>query len=338
LYAADENLVKIKDIYYPVIKIIRDDNQIKLVYIRNSNIKITENNIKLIKEESIENFQNNAIKLLSYLNKKTKGSSFEFPDIEQFLNSIMCNRLKSQSDKKEDITMVIHDPNTGFDPTLNFSIKSQLGKPSTLLNPSKPTNFKFRIDNLKLTDTQIFEINNIKSKSKIRDKVNSIISLGGIFNFVEVESETFQSNLILIDSNLPDILSEMLVLFYMGKGNTLSELVTKIIDKNPCNFINPDKQPFYEYKIKRLLLDIALGLRPTHVWTGKFDATGGYIIVKQDGEILSYFIYNLNEFQDYLLKNTKFDSPSTKRYEYGKIYEENNKLYFKLNLQIRFIS
>ena len=337
LHAADANLERIETIFYPVLKIIREENQTKFIYIRNSKVKITKEEKITLKEVDIENFQEFAIKLLRYL-RESKGRSFEFPDIELFLKSIECNRLKSQHDKKEDITIVVHDPITGFDPTLDFSIKSQLGSPSTLLNPGKPTNFRFKITDLTLTDDELLEINNIKTRSKIKDKVNKILSLGGKFMFSNIENEIFESNLRLIDSNLPFILGELLVLFFKGKGGKLSELIQKLIKLNPCDFKSPNKQPFYEYKIKKLLLDIALGMTPTKIWTGKYDATGGYIIVKNDGEILSYFIYNLNEFQDYLLNNTMFDSPSSSRYDYGNIYRENNELYIKLNLQIRFIS
>jgi len=335
LHAADANLEKIATVFYPVLKIIREENQIKFIYIRNSKIKITKEAIT-IKEENIENFQEFANKLFKYL-KESKGRSFEFPDVEHFLKSIMCNRLKSQHDKKEDITIVVHDPITGFEPTLDFSIKSQLGSPSTLLNPGKPTNFKFKITDLSLTDDQIDDINT-EYKSKIKGIVNKITTLGGKLRFTNIENDTFKSNLQLIDSNLPFILGELLILFFKSKGGKLSELIRKLIELNPCNFTSPNKQPFYEYKIKKLLLDIALGMTPTHIWTGKYDATGGYIIVKNNGEILAYFIYNLNEFQDYLLNNTMFDTPSSSRYKFGNIYRENNELFIKLNLQIRFIS
>lgn len=101
-------------------------------------------------------------------------------------------------------------------------------------------------------------------------------------------------------------------------------------------FDKTDKHLFYSYKIKRFLTDIALGMMPSKVWTGKYDATGGYLIVKADGEILCYHIYNKNEFEDYLLANTKLETASSSRHGFGKIYEENGELFFKLNLQIRF--
>lgn len=70
---------------------------------------------------------------------------------------------------------------------------------------------------------------------------------------------------------------------------------------------------------------------------GRIDeANGGYIIVKADGEILAYHIYNRNFFEQYLLDNTYLDRASTSRHEYMSLYEENGELFIKLNLQIRF--
>ena len=95
--------------------------------------------------------------------------------------------------------------------------------------------------------------------------------------------------------------------------------------------------PFYSYKFKKLLTECALGMIPSKMWDGTADATGGYIIVREDEEVLCYHLFNRNEFENYLLKNTKFETASTSRHEFGKIYKENNEYYIKLNLQIRFI-
>jgi type II restriction enzyme len=38
-----------------------------------------------------------------------------------------------------------------------------------------------------------------------------------------------------------------------------------------------------------------------------------------------------SEFEDYLFTNTKLETASSTRHEFGKIYEENGQLYFKLN-------
>ena len=65
-------------------------------------------------------------------------------------------------------------------------------------------------------------------------------------------------------------------------------------------------------------------------------ATGGIIIVKENGELVCYHIYNRNEFQNYLLCNTQLEQASTSRYKFGDLYVENGRVLLKLNLQIRF--
>lgn len=76
---------------------------------------------------------------------------------------------------------------------------------------------------------------------------------------------------------------------------------------------------------------------PSVVWDGQYDATGGYLIVKEDGDVLCYHIYNKNEFENYLFNNTKLETASSGRHDFGSIYQENGDMYIKLNLQIRFI-
>ena len=71
-------------------------------------------------------------------------------------------------------------------------------------------------------------------------------------------------------------------------------------------------------------------------WDGLDEANGGYIIVKADGEILAYHIYNRNFFEQYLLDNTILERASTSRHDYMSLYEENGEMFIKLNLQIRF--
>jgi type II restriction enzyme len=106
---------------------------------------------------------------------------------------------------------------------------------------------------------------------------------------------------------------------------------------NPLHFDNQHSHAFYEYKIKRFLTDVALGMMPSKVWTGQYDATGGYLIVKENGDVLCYHIYNRNQFEDYLFENTKLETASSTRHEFGSIYRaEEGALNFKLNLQIRF--
>ena len=167
--------------------------------------------------------------------------------------------------------------------------------------------------------------------------------MGGKFEFKSVSSEIFEQNLRVIDSMLPEILAEMLLIYFSGKGNQVQDIIERLNEENPCNFPIGNGHPFYDYKIKRLLHDVSLGFTPASKWTGFFDATGGYLIVKEDGEILCYHIYNANEFQNYLVNNTRLESPSSSRHGYGELYtseqdllKEEASFFFNLNLQVRF--
>ena len=64
-------------------------------------------------------------------------------------------------------------------------------------------------------------------------------------------------------------------------------------------------------------------IKPAKPWDGLDEANGGYIIVKADGEILAYHIYNRNFFEQYLLDNTILERASTSRHDYMSLYEEN---------------
>ncbi len=74
--------------------------------------------------------------LLAELQKK-QTASFTIPDVENFISRYQSNKIKAKSSAKSDIRIVIYDAKIGTMPELGFSIKSKLGKPSTLLNAGK---------------------------------------------------------------------------------------------------------------------------------------------------------------------------------------------------------
>ncbi len=335
LYAADSDLNRIPNIYYPIIKILRNEYDENFEYLRDNQIQIVKESTGEIVKLPIEEFHEKSKILLNKI-KSSKGA-FSVSELEDFLKNINCKTLKAKSTAKSDIKIVVHDLITGFTPTLGFSIKSQLGSASTLLNAGHTTNIIYKIRGKILTDDKIKEINSISAKAKIMKRVKEIENAGCSFQYYDMECDVFKLNLQVIDSKLPEIISHLLVYYFKGKNSSITELLRILNRENPCQFNLDYNHSFYEYKIKKLLSDIALGMTPSVIWTGQYDATGGYIIVKEDGDVLCYHIYNQNEFEDYLLKNTKLETPSSSRHDFGKIYKENGKTFFKLNLQIRFL-
>ncbi len=335
LFAGDSDLKRLENLIFPIIKILRDESNGTYEYAYESDLVI----IKGVGEEfriPIVEFQMNAILLLSKL-KETTTATFSIPEIETFINTFSCYSLKAKSSIKSDIRIIIHDQRTGTTPQLGFSIKSQLGGASTLLNAGKTTNFIYEIKNTILTQSQIQEINSIDSRSKIKDRIEKITEFLGKLEFKRTASSIFGNNLILIDSVMPEILAEILLLFFTSGHSKLVDLVNEISISNPLEYNLETNHPFYSYKIKRFLTDIALGMMPSKMWTGELDATGGYLVVKEDGEVLCYHIYNRNEFENYLLNNSKLETASSTRHDFGSVYHSDTKQFFKLNLQIRFL-
>jgi len=335
LHLGDKDIERLEGLVYPILRVIRQESTGQFQYSINDEIVVIYGGEKVLKIP-ISTFKEKAAILLSEI-QNNKNRTFSLPDLESFMTSINCLSLKANSTTKTDITIVVHDQRTSQQPILGFSIKSQLGSPSTLLNAGKTTNFIYEVLNFKATPKEMNRINSIDSRSKIIDRITAIKKAGGKFSFFSTEKSIFSNNLILIDSKLPEILSHLIFDFYTSKCSKTVELVKSIVQTNPLNFDETDEHRFYEYKLKRFLTDVALGMMPSKVWSGEYDATGGYLVVKESGEVLCYHIYNKNEFENYLFNNTKLETASSSRHGFGEIYREEDKLYFKLNLQIRFI-
>jgi HpaII restriction endonuclease len=336
LNAADADLNTISTVYYPIIKILRQEKGQKRVYWIDSSIKVLDGNTNIILLDlPISDFVQKSQLLFNAL-KSAKGSSFSLPSIETFLTEIEVKTLAAVHTDKADIHIVVHDLNTGMQPQLGFSIKSLIGKTSTLFNAGNTTNFIYELVGNGYLD--IKKINAIDDSPKIVNRIHAIINENFNIQFVDIQSKNLKLNLQLIDSDLPKILAEMLLIKYSNVGSaSLLETLQQLNNRNPLNYDLSLGHPFYEYKVKNFLTDAALGMTPSSIWKGNYDATGGIIIVKEDGALVCYHIYNRYEFQAYLLKNTRFEQASTHRYGFGTVYEEHGKQFIKLNLQIRFI-
>lgn len=328
------NLEKITESIFPILRILRFESEGNYVYSVHDNLILISGDKEIA--IPISDFKEKALLLFQEI-KNSNQRTFAIPEIESFMEEIGCISLTANSSAKTDITIIVHDDRTNQQPVLGFSIKSQLGSPSTLLNAGKTTNFIYEVEGLDPLTVDVEAVNQIQTRSKIKDRILKIEELGGRLVFKQTERGVFQNNLILIDSLLPQIISTILLKYYSESRSLLSELVKAIELINPQEFDLSHSHQFYSYKIKRFLSDIALGMMPSKVWTGELDATGGYLVVRDDGEIICYHIYNRNDFESYLLNNTKLETPSSSRHGFGEIYEDEGKLFFKLNLQIRFI-
>lgn len=342
LYAADAETNKIPTIYYDVLKVLRSEKDSELEYSRETEVKVINAETgEVMCSIPISSFIEQTDKLLLGMKqeienqkqkKKDSDGSFALPEVWSFAESIKCKSLKAKSQDKADIHLMVHDIMSGRDDTFGFSIKSQLGSPSTLFNASGTTNLIYAITGHTLSLDEITKFNGFRL---FKQKFEYLHLLGSDIEFDSTENEVFDFNLKMVTSEMTEIFAVMIKAYYEGKASKISDL-TEIVAKSGM-VDTLDNSVYLKHKLKNLLTNIALGMVPGTLWTGDYEATGGYIIVKEDGDVVCYHIYNHNAFMNYMFDNTRFDTPSQSRHGFGKIYEENGRQMLKLNVQIRFV-
>jgi hypothetical protein len=339
LYAADKNLNKIAEIFYPIIDVKTGKDTANEV---NYKIHPTEDSIEItvlsknktytIKPSDIRSKTETIFNKI----KNTSQTTFSIDEAQAIIDTLHITKIQAGTSQKADIFVVVHDYATGITPEIGFSIKSKVGAASTLLNASEPTNFTYKISGLTGNSP---DINHIVGTSKIKRRIEYIEAHGGRLEFHAVNNTVFESNLRKIDSLMPEMLANLILSYYRGDGTKLSDLCDHIEKTQKSvshrSIVNPS---FYPHKVKDLLQTVALGMTPSRPWNGVLEANGGYIIVKQDGEIVCYHVYNLDQFRDYLFDNTRFETASTSRHKFGEAFMKEGEEFINLNLQIRFTS
>lgn len=331
VYGADRSQVKKADLFYKVLKVIFDERKetAEIVYVLNSEfVDVFSGEVK-IASVKVQKIRGILRKMFESLSQHNDGRAFPLEAGSEMMKVLERRVIKASSSVKKDLDLVLLDVSTNQPtPKIGFSIKSQLGSPSTLVNASRATNFTFEVLDADMkVPTFLPELH----PKNVKDNLSLLLKLGYKITFRKVDSENFQNNLLLIDSNLPMYLAKMLLSYYSRGASKFADLVA-------INFPEADsqsKQP--THKLKEFLSVMALGMMPDTSWNGIFTSLGGFLLVKKDGDVLCYYLYNLEEFQEYLLMNTKFETASTKRYDTGKIFLEDGRYFFKLNLQVRFI-
>lgn len=272
---------------------------------------------------------------ISILAKRIESGSatFAVPEFDLIQNKLGISIIKGgNSNQKADMVLDFNTPgltavNDGF------GIKSYLGSKPTLLNASGNTNVIFSVTGL---DAKYFdEINAINTGTKLINRIKRIYALGGELKFSKVEKDTMAYNLKLVDDIIPKLLSEMLLEFFVNRTSSISKNLDNLYNSGKLEAISDSDLPAFQVKVKRLLVSILFGFFAGTKWDGKYVANGT-IVVKEDGDQVGFHIIELSTLEDYLFENIKFDTPSTSRHRYGSLIKENNGMYFKLNLQLRF--
>lgn len=328
--AADMNLQPTED-QYTFLQIFREDVENRpYVYDLEQNgvVRILTKNGELVSAVSTELLPEKSRRIFATI-KSADKTTFTLPEAVRLMGDYRLEKIKANSGMKSDIEAVIKDELVSGNTPVGFSIKSQVGGASTLLNASKHTNFIYKVQNF---HGDVDEINAINSSSKLRDRLHTIFESGGLLEFSNIESTIFTRNMRVIDSAMPDILASMLVDYYAGRGVTMA----KLCERSGTKDLHGLGAAEINYKAKSFLRAVALGMVPSREWNTRLSTYGGYIIVRDDGMLLCYHLYNDDDFRDYLFNHTKLDTPSTSRHDFGYLYKDGGEIFMKLNLQVRF--
>jgi hypothetical protein len=326
LVIVDDNLKVLDNSVFQVIEII----------LRDKSYKIDNGRVKKISKDGEQKAynltylsQNNTL-LLKKIQSHTKAKgSFTIDELNPLINDFFDGQKpKGSSYVKGDLEANILDNKFKKSVHLNYNIKSNLGRPATLLNASSHTNFIYEVSNI--NDTIMMQINSIESRTKLLDRYESLIKHGAKIEFRQIESEAFDYNVKMIDSNLDKLLAHMLLLSYQENQKDILTLLSHISK-------NEDEFTLYKKKIADFANAVTFGMRASKKWNGINEVNGGILLVTQTGEVyLLDLIYFKEMVNRYLINNIKLDSPSSTRYKMLEIYKQGNNYYFKLNLQIRF--
>lgn len=332
-YSANEEQEPIKDLYLKVLQVVvssQEQNDEIKYEINQDVVEIYENNmiVDTVARDSIKKqldffFQD----LTSGVGKKT----FSLTSGKKLMELLHKKNISASSREREtDISLVIADTDTGGStPRFGFSIKSQLGARSTLLNASAATNFVFKIVANDLSKQSAYPE---FQHGKHRQNLKLLYECGYHLEFKNLANHTFLNNLTLLDMQFPDYLARVLLNSYLSGEDSFSENTFQVFAKD----LDSSRQPVF--KLKEFLGAVAMGLRPSTPWDGDTTKFRGIIVIKHDGDVLFYYLQNRKNFEEHLFSNLAFERPSTTRHNYGSIYSQDGEDLIKLNLQLRFKS
>ena len=278
--------------------------------------------------------------------KESEGASFTCPAGDEAFLLLQLEGGKAGSAAKADLLIEVASPVfEGEVLSLGFSVKSELGGLPTLLNAGA-TQFEYRIEGCSADDALAVQEAAPRNKGKDYPGPMRLMPALAVSNarvvFESVVDPVFEQNLKMIDTSFPRILADTLMHAYLGGELALKDAVGSpaLLDelsKALCLPL-PMVERIVKHKIKELLRQSALGMNPGRQWEGQVEAHGGWIIVKESGQLVCFHVVNDDDFREYLLQGTKFDTPSMTRNRAGYVYRQGDEpnARLRLSLQVRF--
>lgn len=180
----------------------------------------------------------------------------------------------------------------------------------------------------KIDDNIMFQFNLMNEA----DKKNCLESIIENISFENINNDVFYNNLVVIDSNMPEIVSWAYLYGFIYGIKELPVLVGFLEKYNPLRY---DNVQIYGFKLKKFLANLILGGLPNNDWKGDC-YYGGCIVAHIGKKILVCDGKNRDGFEKFLFNHVSFWFQEQADNNGVKISSKDGKHYMNLNLQIRF--
>jgi type II restriction enzyme len=355
LYTADATFKPIKDVYLDVLSVIREEVKDKVYKYKTGDTVSILLNDKPVSQVPIDKFLKYKNLLWKLIENNTE-TTFSSDEVEDFLNSIYVFNPKSPAHIVSNfcggtVDIVIETKDrSGVNRILGFSCKSDIRTSSTLLNASGDnTNFVYEVIG-SMNDDKMKQFNSlfrvVKRKDKTcydvatYDRMKYLHDIGCDIRFVDTARPIANRNLVICGGiEMPHIVAGMLKKFYydnLSSPTSIEDCIEYLAEKDVVGYGFDDLTQTYQGKVAQLLLNTFTGMRLGSKWDGRQAVNGGYIVVKNNGDVVAFHSTIADEFKDFLVAKMHMESPSHSRHKDMVIYKENGHYYLKLGLQLRF--
>ena len=289
---------------------------------------------------------------------ESKPKALQSEHSQRILDLLGLNALRAKSGVKSDLYLTI-EASTGRRIPQGFSVKSQMGSKSCLVNSSGATIFKYEVLNTTLDGAIAMEDGLIYNKAIAAKKpetaasakrgpatlVPALLSKPGVtIKFYSVVNDTFRENLEMIDSHFPTALGMVILQRFKTGKSEIAELAAEDDLKKFLVSVGMSQRVAENYlaeKLKDLLRKFALGMQANTPWVDQTQVQGGWVLVVEGGTVVGYRFDNPDAFRAYLFGHTMIDTPSTSRVpknaaKVGRVFEQDGKLFMTLSLIVKF--
>ncbi|MGM9844948.1 MAG: HpaII family restriction endonuclease [Muribaculaceae bacterium] len=211
------------------------------------------------------------------------------------------------------------------------------------------TNFIFEVTG-NMDDEKMEQFNNLFKETQRKgatcydiataDRMQYLHQIGCDIQFVGAAKNDARTNLVKCGGmEMPAIIGGMLKKYYfenLSGPTSVEDCIDYLAENDIAGYGFDDLKDTYRAKIAHFLLCTFTGMRLGAPWNGRQEVNGGYIVVKNNGDVVAFHSTIADEFKDFLVAKMRMESPSHSRHKDMLIYKDGDSYFLKLALQLRF--